>query len=85
MRIGYYKNYKAYHLNNWISRKDGVPEIFDIVVGTDDTGIFATNIFNEYANIYEYLLKSKKYDEEEIKLIIEKLVENGKRFRFTKK
>jgi adenosine deaminase len=56
LRIGIYKNIKKYHLWNW--KKWGDSKTFQvpkIVIGTDDTGIFATNIFNEYASLFYFL------------------------------
>lgn len=55
VRIGHHHNFDTYHLWNWIKWKDEGYSIPPIVVGTDDTGIFATNIYNEYANIYCHL------------------------------
>jgi adenosine deaminase len=83
VRIGYNKNYKSYHLNNWVNWQKEGKDIPKIVVGTDDTGIFATNIFNEYANIWDYLVKSEKHTQVEIKAIIEDFINNGKTYSFT--
>lgn len=59
VRIGYYDSYDDYHLYNWLKwEKEGFL-IPPIIIGTDDTGIFATNIYNEYANIYCNLTKNK--------------------------
>lgn len=49
--IGHHHSYSSYHLYNWyrwgkIEHKPIPP----IVLGSDDAGIFATNIFNEYCN-----------------------------------
>lgn len=54
VRIGHYEDIKKYHLWNWKewSTKIQMP---DIVIGSDDPGIFATNIFNEYAHIHQHL------------------------------
>lgn len=50
--IGHHHGFETYHLYNWYKwRKEG-HAIPPIVVGTDDAGIFATNIYNEYCNIY---------------------------------
>lgn len=82
VRIGYYRNYKSYHFYNWIKWQDQKKEIPKIVVGTDDTGIFATNILNEYANIWEYLIRSKGVDESKVESIVKELNQNSKLYRF---
>jgi hypothetical protein len=54
--IGYHNSFNTYHLVNWIRwEKEGKP-IPPIVLGTDDAGIFATNIYNEYCHIYTLLV-----------------------------
>ena len=58
VRIGHYEHYHQYHLKNWQQwRNMAGYQLPDIVVGTDDTGIFATNIFNEYAHLFCVLRK----------------------------
>lgn len=51
IRISYYRNAKEYHLKNWMKNSIS-PYTPPIVLGTDDPGIFSTNIFNEYARAY---------------------------------
>lgn len=52
VRIGLYKQYNEHHLGKWL--KD-LESLEFIVIGSDDPGIFATNIYNEYAHIHESL------------------------------
>lgn len=54
IRISYYRNAMEYHLKDWMncSLTNLMPPI---VLGTDDPGIFTTNIFNEYARAYMHL------------------------------
>ena len=48
VRISYYKCYGEHHLHRWLS---AAPKIRpDIVFGTDDPGIFSTNLYNELAH-----------------------------------
>ena len=50
--IGQHHNFATYHLYNWYKwSKEGL-KVPAIVVGSDDAGIFATNIYNEYCHIY---------------------------------
>ena len=83
VRIGHHYDFDTYHLWNWLKwEKEGRP-IPPIVVGTDDTGIFATNIYNEYANIYCNLIANKTMSHNEAMNVIEKLDKNGKIYKFT--
>ncbi len=69
VRIGIYNNYKEHHLKSWIDPSN-MPNNQKVVVGSDDTGIFATNIYNEFAHIY--LMYSDKNTD-----IINELVQNS--------
>lgn len=51
-------------------------------MGTDDTGIFATNIYNEYANIWEYLIHFKEKNPTEALELINELNDNSNSYRF---
>lgn len=82
IRIGHHFNFESYHLWNWLKwEKEGYP-IPPIVVGTDDAGIFATNIYNEYANIYCCLVTNNGVSHNEAMKIVEKLDKNGRIYRF---
>lgn len=54
LRISYYKEMKEYHLKKWIGNVEN-SYIPPVVIGTDDPGIFSTNIYNEYARAYLHL------------------------------
>lgn len=58
LRISYYEEIKEYHLKNWLNNtlSNCIPPL---VLGTDDPGIFSTNIFNEYARAYLHLEENK--------------------------
>jgi len=80
--IGHHHSFKTYHLYNWYRwGKEGYP-IPPIVVGTDDTGIFATSIYNEYCNIYSLFLYEKKMNATDVIRFIECLDENSRLYRF---
>ncbi|MBO7210141.1 MAG: hypothetical protein J6V44_03895 [Methanobrevibacter sp.] len=82
VRIGHHHAYDTYHLWNWIKwEKEGNP-IPPIVVGTDDPGIFATNIYNEYSNIYCKLVYVHHVSRNQAMSVIEKLDKNARIYKF---
>ena len=83
VRIGHHHTFDTYHLWNWIKwEKDG-HSIPSIVVGSDDTGIFATNIYNEYANIYCKLVHIHGMSRSQAMDVIYKLDRNAQIYKFT--
>lgn len=80
--IGHHRSFDTYHLYNWWRWKSEGHPVPPIVVGTDDTGIFATNIYNEYCNIYCQLLYGKKMNSTEIMRFIEELDYNARLYQF---
>ena len=82
VRIGQHHDFETYHLWNWIKWEEEGAFIPPIVVGTDDTGIFATNIYNEYANIYCHLTSQCKMNHEKAMALIEKLDKNASIYKF---
>ena len=59
VRISYYKNLGEYHLSRWICNNTENVLIPPVVLGTDDPGIFSTNIYNEFAKAYLHLEASQ--------------------------
>lgn len=57
MRISYYKTWEEYHLEPWLNTSPDEGLKPAVVLGTDDPGIFMTNIYNEYACAYLHLEK----------------------------
>lgn len=82
VRISYYKRYDEHHLWRWLgidNYNEGDPKP-TVVVGSDDTGIFMTNLRNEYAHIYQTLSKRKN---QQVALdAVEQLNRNSKAFTF---
>ena len=66
-----YEKYKEHHLLRWLGLTNKLDPLPNVVVGSDDTGIFATNIQNEYLHIYQALRNklSKKEAIEKIKYL----------------
>ena len=82
--IGYHNSFNTYHLVNWIRwEKEGKP-IPPIVLGTDDAGIFATNIYNEYCHIYTLLVYEYDFCINEAFEIIRKINRNANFYTFNK-
>lgn len=71
VRISYYEKYKEHHLLRWLGLTNKLDPLPNVVVGSDDTGIFATNIQNEYLHIYQALRNklNKKEAIEKIKYL----------------
>lgn len=63
VRISYYKNYKEHHLSRWLGLDDKQDSRPNVVIGSDDTGIFSTNLQNEYLHIYKVLCERLNEDE----------------------
>ncbi|MBF1627162.1 MAG: hypothetical protein HXO47_08485 [Prevotella sp.] len=80
--IGYHHNFDTYHLLNWIKwQKEGKP-IPPIVLGTDDAGIFATNIYNEYCHVFTLLVYECSYCISDAFNVIEKINRDANTYLF---
>jgi len=80
--IGNHHSFSTYHLITWYEwKRQGLP-IPPIVVGTDDVGIFATNIYNEYCNIYCQMMYDKRMNAEDIMAFIRELDANARLYAF---
>jgi hypothetical protein len=82
--IGHHHSYSSYHLYNWYNWYKEGAAMPPIVVGTDDAGIFATNIYNEYCNIYCMLKYDKHLNDSDIMDFISLLDHNAELYKFTK-
>lgn len=82
VRIGFHKDFSTYHLKNWLYWKRQGKAIPPIVVGSDDTGVFATNIYNEFANIYCSFINNGDVSHDTIMKIIKDLDTNSKVYKF---
>ena len=85
VRISFYKNYKEHHIWRWLGigqENDSNSITPPVVLGTDDTGIFSTNIYNEYCHIYHHLVHSHKQGYDKASTVIQGIVQNGKTYVF---
>ena len=80
--IGNHHSYTTYHLVNWIKWAKEENPIPPIVLGTDDAGIFATNIYNEYCHIYTLLVHEYNFSTNEALEIIKRINYNTNIYSF---
>lgn len=83
LRIGYHRNLKSYQLFNWYKWKLDGNSIPPIVLGTDDPGIFQTNIYNEYSMLYCYLVYEKGVTRSDVIKFIQDIHNNSRIYAFT--
>ena len=82
--IGHHHSFRSYHLATWMRWKEEF-EIPDIVLGTDETGVFPTNIKNEYANVYDLLVQNNGLsddEKEEVKRYVRSIFEKSREKAF---
>lgn len=82
VRIGFHKDFSTYHLKNWVKWSMDGHKIPPIVLGTDDTGIFATNIYNEYANVFCTLMTEEFLGLDEGMDVLKNINKNSLLYRF---
>lgn len=82
VRIGHHRDFSTHQLWNWLRWEKEGKAIPPIVVGTDDPGIFATNIYNEYANLYCSMVHGMNYSHTEAMEILKNLNHNGQVYCF---
>lgn len=81
--ISFYRECNEHHLRNWIGEDGDDSDMLmpPVVVGSDDPGIFMTNIYIEYARIAT-CLEFDGYGYVERKRILEDLIRNGEYYKF---
>ena len=80
--IGYHRTLQSYQLLNWYKwREEGLP-IPPVVLGTDDPGNFATNIYNEYSMLYCYLVYERKMPRKNVIKFIHDIHNNSRMYAF---
>lgn len=84
LRISYYRDFHEHHLFRWLGiAPDTLLSVKpDIVVGTDDTGIFATNLKIEFALIADTLRQHFNLAEREVEAHLSRLNRTAASFRF---
>lgn len=79
LSIGEFNSFEDYHIINLSS-----PEKEDIIVtlNTDDPVVFNTNLSNEYALMYDIMMKRGEYSSKEIIEWLDRLRKNGLEYSF---
>jgi len=57
LRISFYESYKDHHIFRWLDEVENKPKL---VICSDDPGIFATNLRNEYLHVNRYIKDKNK-------------------------
>ncbi|SQD79583.1 amidohydrolase family protein [Moritella yayanosii] len=85
VRISHYKCIEQHHVFRWLQ----VPEraIADdtemlLALGSDDPGIFATDMRNEFYHLFTVLTQKFKYSERDALNLVASINENGRIYRF---
>jgi len=80
VRISYYESYKDHHISRWLAsgREQVRPPV---CVGSDDPGIFATNMRNEFLHIYFSLRHAGRSERDALDALRE-LNQNARRYAF---
>lgn len=86
IRISYYENMAEHHLFRWMGLVE--PKLKNqptVVVGSDDPGIFSTNLKNEFALVTFTLRRSFGLSAVDAAVMVERLVKMGRMRRFRPK
>ncbi len=81
--ISFYERYSEHHLFRWLGLSgEKFSEVPDVCVGSDDTGIFATSLHNEYALLFETLCRNFGHTPRDATALLADLNRNGFAHRF---
>lgn len=80
--IGPHKSLATHHLWTWLQWEQEGKAIPPIVVGSDDPGIFTTNIRSEYERLYCHMVYGQHRNQDEVIAILERLENNSRIYAF---
>ena len=82
IRISFYENYEQHHIFNWHSPQGDQDKVKpNLVVASDDPGIFMNHLRAEYSHLYQTAIKKGATQQQTISWLKE-LNQNAKVFRF---
>lgn len=85
VRISHYDSIEQHHIFRWLKIKgreiEGDTDL-DIILGSDDPGIFATDIRNEVYHIFTSLIHHYDYSQHDALDVIKRLNQNSRIFSF---
>lgn len=85
VRISHYKSIDEHHVFRWLQIPDralsGDSKML-LALGSDDPGIFATDIRNEFYHLFTVLTQKYKYSANDALKLIAPINENGRIYRF---
>lgn len=82
IRIGAHKSISTHQIFNWYKWYGSGEPLPPVVLGSDDPGVFATNIRNEYALLYCQLVYGMKWTRSDAMSLIKRLHENAEVYKF---
>lgn len=85
VRISLYDRYSEHHIFRWLGLDGHAGPCPIVCLGTDDPGIFATNLRNEYAHLYRELRTNYNRNEAEAMAILRELNRNSRTYAFRHK
>lgn len=85
VRISHYNSIEQHHIFRWLKIKgreiEGDADL-DVILGSDDPGIFATDIRNEIYHIFTSLIHNYNYSQHDALDVIRRLNQNSRIFSF---
>ncbi|QKJ23981.1 hypothetical protein [Poseidonibacter lekithochrous] len=82
VRISFYENYEQHHIFNWYDPKEDPNKLKpNLVVASDDPGIFVNHLRAEFSHLYQTAIKKGATQQQTIQWLKE-LNHNAKIFRF---
>jgi len=80
VRISFYKEYSEHHIKRWLGLNNKNDPMPSVVLGSDDPGIFATNLKNEYCHVFQMI--EIEHGKKEAEHCLHYLQSNSEKFAF---
>jgi len=81
VRISVYQDHQEHHILRWLGLEGDLPQP-EVVLGSDDPGIFANALRNEFIHLHEVLRSRPDLDERRVMDTLRTLNRNGRIHRF---